>query len=654
MNLSTLKHLLLVCFLLATVSLTACGDNDALSFTQAPAATGDDDDDTGVDPAESVDDQDGDGILDVSDNCMTVINADQTDFDVDGVGDECDADKDWDGIANEYDNCELVVNQEQIDLDDDGLGDDCDDDRDGDGVADADDLDPDDSTIWADADADTFANDVDCNDDDATVYPGAPETLTFTDSNCDGLSSSGIDMGAADVSFVGDTYGAEFGKAVTGLSDINADGFADFLVAAPSANSSTGAVYLFLGSDAYDSATVTPADAYATYTGEASGDQAGLAMSAGDFNGDGAVDFAVGAHKVDDTGSDQGKVYIFLAPFTAGEQSLNTANITLTGENAGDYFGFALAMNGDANADGKDDLLVGAYKNTTYTGKSYLIFGSAALTGAVDIATLDVTSDYATFVGEDVGEASGRSLAFVGDVNADGYDDFGVSATYNDDVASNSGKAYLIFGADSFYDSTLLTNQHSLADADASYLGEAAADYAGSAIAGGGDINGDGVDDFLLSAHLNDAAANDAGKVYVIYGSADATAFTQDTSLSTITTSFTGENATSYAGSTITVADMNGDGLGDVVVGAYGYSTDDANVLGQAYIIFGSADLTGELSLSSADASLIGENAEDRAGYALSFAGDINGDSHADLLIGAYGNDDGETSAGKVYLFMVE
>lgn len=79
-------------------------------------------------------DVDNDGVLDVSDNCPLVSNADQADHDGDGFGDVCDDDNDNDGILNTIDNCPLVANTDQQDIDGDGVGDACDNDLDGDGV----------------------------------------------------------------------------------------------------------------------------------------------------------------------------------------------------------------------------------------------------------------------------------------------------------------------------------------------------------------------------------------------------------------------------------------------------------------------------------------------------------------------------------------
>ncbi|MCH1580749.1 MAG: thrombospondin type 3 repeat-containing protein [Luminiphilus sp.] len=81
-------------------------------------------------------DSDGDGILDSSDNCPVISNADQLDTDGDGLGDVCDDDRDNDGVLDSSDNCPVISNADQLDTDGDGLGDVCDDDRDNDGISD--------------------------------------------------------------------------------------------------------------------------------------------------------------------------------------------------------------------------------------------------------------------------------------------------------------------------------------------------------------------------------------------------------------------------------------------------------------------------------------------------------------------------------------
>jgi hypothetical protein len=84
--------------------------------------------------SQSLPDTDGDGVLDVNDNCPSIANADQADNDSDELGDVCDPDDDNDGVADGDDNCPLTANTTQDDFDGDGLGDVCDDDSDGDGV----------------------------------------------------------------------------------------------------------------------------------------------------------------------------------------------------------------------------------------------------------------------------------------------------------------------------------------------------------------------------------------------------------------------------------------------------------------------------------------------------------------------------------------
>ena len=116
--------------------------------------------------------------------------------------------------------------------------------------------------------------------------------------------------------------------------------------------------------------------------------------------------------------------------------------------------------------------------------------------------------------------------------------------------------------------------------------------------------------------------------------------------------SFIGEGAYDYAGSSISSAgDVNGDGLDDILIGAYNNDAGGTDA-GKSYVIFGSSlgsTFTGDLS--SADYSFIGENASDNAGMSISSAGDIDGDGLDDILIGAPSSDDVASDVGKVGLF---
>jgi len=113
----------------------------------------------------TIGDSDGDGIVDVSDNCDFVVNPEQLDTDGDGIGDLCDPDLDGDGVTNELDNCPMDYNPDQANNDNDSSGDICDSDDDNDGYSDIQDFFPFDPNEWSDTDRDGIGNNADTDDD---------------------------------------------------------------------------------------------------------------------------------------------------------------------------------------------------------------------------------------------------------------------------------------------------------------------------------------------------------------------------------------------------------------------------------------------------------------------------------------------------------
>ena len=111
------------------------------------------------------------------------------------------------------------------------------------------------------------------------------------------------------------------------------------------------------------------------FTGQAAGDLFGYSVSrAGDVNGDGYSDIIVGANGNDAGGNNAGRAYIYFG----GASMDNTADVILTGEAAGDYFGYSVSTAGDVNGDGYSDVIVGAYLNDaggSDAGRAYIYFG---------------------------------------------------------------------------------------------------------------------------------------------------------------------------------------------------------------------------------------------------------------------------------------
>jgi hypothetical protein len=389
-------------------------------------------------------------------------------------------------------------------------------------------------------------------------------------------------------------------------------------------------------------------------------DFAGFSVSRlGDFNGDGFEDVLVASPYADVSGMvDCGAVYVLVGPTVAsalagielGTFVSGTQGVRFHGENTGHQMGYSVSGAGDVNGDGKDDIIVGAPFAEVNNGRVYVIFGYAG--PYVDRSMLVIgwgTAGFHIDIGEEV--HLGGAVSGAGDVNGDGFDDVIVGANQLDELplggrASNGG-AFVVFGhgGASFTDVTLST--FTLGPSVGFYIkGGATNDYAGNAVSGGCDVNGDGYDEVIVSASSADAMGfADSGAVYVIFGHSAATAFT---AVDLLTLAADGKGFMLYRGVTgeytgVSVScagDFNGDGYDDIVIGSPRAIASGAGETGGVDVWFGHSNLTAFPSQqltrwTSISRRIRGAAVGDRFGYSVSGVGDINGDGHSDVVIGA-------------------
>lgn len=297
------------------------------------------------------------------------------------------------------------------------------------------------------------------------------------------------------------------GMTLTGLGDLNNDGFGDFATGAPDAQNGAGAVYVIYGSAAagstLDVATLTDSTGFVLHSG-GDNDLTGAAIAGGfDVTGDGLSDLLIGAPAYDDgiTGTDAGTVYV-VAGASTPQPSLTPA---ITGLAAGDRAGGSIAVGPDVNGDGNADFVIAATGNATVAG--YVVFGGS-LTMPVDLAALNGSNGFA-ITGSDL---SGAAVQMLGDVSGDGLGDIG--------VITQTGDVYILFGSDNpaaSFDLTTLNGTNGFA-----LTGLFAGVPSSVSLTNLGDINADpsgAINDLAISARYNDGTP--ASSIVILGGIAN-------------------------------------------------------------------------------------------------------------------------------------
>lgn len=391
-------------------------------------------------------------------------------------------------------------------------------------------------------------------------------------------------------------------SVLAGIGDMNADGINDVLVG------SLGGTHVVFGRNGGFTGTVDVSDLDGS-NGFNFASPTTSVSAAGDINGDGIVDILVGnpnASPNAQTGA--GVTYVIYGSRNAFPATLTPADLdgsngfAVIGSNSEDRSGRFVGRAGDFNGDGVDDFMIGAPNKTqgdkAEAGEAYLLFGSTeSFPAAISLADIDGGNGF-VFKGSNIQDSTGAAVTAIGDLNHDGMDDIAIGAPGKGPFGSPSdypGEVYVLFGGGFTGASSITEDDLNGANGfvlrglrggvipieeDQAIWG----DLAGTSIDYAGDINNDGIDDFMIGAShtIINPRRKGVGQTYFIYGSTSA--FPQRLSLADLDGAngfrINGIGTVDYFGVYVRRAgDFNADGRDDVIIGASGQSN--------SYVIYG-------------------------------------------------------------------
>ncbi|MGG7660907.1 FG-GAP-like repeat-containing protein [Dyadobacter sp. BHUBP1] len=425
-----------------------------------------------------------------------------------------------------------------------------------------------------------------------------------------------------------DQPNAMFGYSVASAGDVDADGYSDIIIGARyytngQGQDAEGAAFIFRGGSGVlqSNPTIIEGNQYNAAMGN-------KVSSAGDVNGDGYSDVLISAYLYDGfyngqfSRVDAGVVYLHLGSSTG----INTQpSSTFTGE-SNDHMGSSIACAGDVNGDGYSDILLGAeyYDYGQFNeGAVFVYHGSkdGIPSWASPVSRLESNQIDGWF---------GTAVASAGDVNGDGYSDILVGCYTFDNGQTDEGHVFVYHGgAEGIGTNGSVTLSGSVTDA-----------LIGYSVASAGDVNSDGFDDVIVGAPEFDFNGTTGGAALVYYGSMDGIQLGNQIMLSK-------NQPDSYFGTSVAGAgDINGDGYGDILVGADNYTNGQTSE-GAAFIYFGSNTGINPASVKQ----LEGNIPQRDFGCAVSGAGDLNRDGYADIIIGDDAYSAGEGGEGAIHIY---
>jgi cysteine-rich repeat protein len=374
-----------------------------------------------------------------------------------------------------------------------------------------------------------------------------------------------------------------------------------------------------------------------------------------DMDGDGVQDLVIGMRLDDDGGASTGAIWIAYLNHdgtTKGQQKISDLKGGFNGDlDPGDNFGSAVASIGDLNGDGIVDLAVGAMDDDDggpARGAVWILFMKAD--GTVK-GHQKISMEHGLFEGQlEDGDAFGRAISVVGDLDGDGYVELAVGSPGCDDGGKDAGAVWILF----LTAGGKVKHEQRISDAQGGFTGGIAKqDLFGSAVAAIGDSDGDGVFDLAVGAPFDNDGGWDVGSVWILYLNADGTVKNHQ-KIGLNLGGFTGDIADDgYFGDALTsLGDLDANGFPDLAVGASG-EDDGGTDKGAVWILYmgPGGTVIAEEKIGVVSGGLTANLDDgDFFGGSLAALGKTDGTMRPRLLVGAWGDDDGGLDKGAVYI----
>ena len=320
-----------------------------------------------------------------------------------------------------------------------------------------------------------------------------------------------------------------------------------------------------------------------------------------------------------------------------------------------DFFGTSAAALGDLDGDGVDDLAVGANLDDDggqNRGAVWVLFLNTDGTVKSHRKISDTEGGFTGIL--DDGDNFGVSAASLGDLDGDGVGDLAVGARWDDDGGDSRGAVWVLFLNP---DGTVKSHQK-ISDTEGGFTGILDdGDRFGHSAASLGDLDGDGVGDLAVGANLDDDGGENRGAVWVLFLNTDGTVRSHQ-KISDTEGGFDGilDDDDRFGISAASLGDLDGDGVGDLVVGAW--CDDDGGVdRGAVWMLFLNPDGTvkSHQKISDTEGGFTGIlDDDDWFGRSVAWLGDLDGDGVGDLAVGANWDDDGGQNRGAVWVLFLD